>query len=105
MMRTSTPSEVIPATMAESKPGVIEAQQMQHGGVDVMHMNRILDGLQSQVVGGAVHSASSDSTSGEQSCKPMDIMVASLAQLFQAAYLNHRRAAEFAADHYQGLIE
>ena len=45
----------IPARIAIGKCFVIEAEQMQHGGVQVVDVDLVLHGLEPELVGGAVN--------------------------------------------------
>ena len=54
----------IAASVAVSESFVIEAQQMQHGGVKIVDMERIMDSPIPQVIGPTIANASFDSTPG-----------------------------------------
>ena len=48
--------------VAEGEPLVVEPQKMQHGGVDVMNVRWVLDGMHPQFVGGPVANAALQTT-------------------------------------------
>jgi hypothetical protein len=45
---------MIPSLIAEREPPVVDAQQVQHGGVQVMYVDRVLGDVVAEVVGFAV---------------------------------------------------
>ena len=48
--------------VAEGEPLVVESQKMQHGGVDVMNVGWVLDGVHPQFVGGPIAHAALQTT-------------------------------------------
>ena len=53
------------------QPGVIQPQQMQDGGLEVMNVNRILNHMKAQVVGGAQGLARLDPAAGQPHARDM----------------------------------
>src|SRR5262245_57726566 len=78
---------------------VIEPEQVQEGGMQVMHMNRLVDGLESKLVGGAVRDAALDAAAGQPKAKPIRIMIAAVGAFRRG------RAAEFTAANDEGILE
>src|ERR1700733_6254672 len=56
--------EVAPA-VSIGQLQMVDAEQIENGGGQVVHVNRLLNGLVSEVVGGAVCHAALDSATGE----------------------------------------
>src|SRR5262249_10953168 len=54
----------IAAAGMEGEPGVIDAELVQDGGMQVVHADRIFGGLHAEFVGGAVDGASADAATG-----------------------------------------
>ena len=65
----------IAATVAVREPRVVEAEQMQHGRLQVVHVHRFFHGLEPELVGCAVHRAAADAATGHPDREPMVIMV------------------------------
>ena len=86
------------------KPCVIEAEQVQDRGVQVMDMHRFFDGLVAEIVGRAVDHASLDAAAGQPDGKAPVIVVATPAGS-AVDHLDGRRPAELAAAENQRLLE
>ena len=69
----------IPAAEAEREPFVVEAEEMQDGGVEVVHGADVFDGMHAQFVGRAVDGPTFHSPTGEPDGKAFGMMVASVA--------------------------
>ena len=98
MSRTTSPGHIgqaeIAAGVAVGQLLVVDAQQVQHGGVQVVNRDAVLDGLEAELVGGAVGQAAFDAAAGHPHGEAVGIVIAAVAAL------GDRRAAEFAApDH------
>ena len=70
-----------------------------------MNVDAILDGLEAEIVGGAVGHSAADAPAGQESGEGRRIVVSTAAQLFEARVLNHRRAAKLAGDDDERVIE
>ena len=79
--------------------GVIEAEAMQHRGVDIVHRLLVLLGGEAEFVGAANDGASFDSTAGHPDGESIGIVVAAVHAL------GDRQAAEFAVPDDEGGIE
>ena len=77
---------------------MVDAQQVEHGGVKVVNMHDVFDGVVPQFVGCAVRNARFDAAAGHPPRKSFNVMVS-------ATGLRHRRAAKFAPPYHKGVIE
>jgi four helix bundle protein len=89
----------ITAAVAVCEPLVIEAHQVQDGGVEIVDMHAVLDGVNSEFVGRAVDHAAADSATGHPHGETGAVVVAA------ALALGSGRASEFAAPQHQCFIE
>ena len=98
---------VIPAGMPEGQLRVIDAHEMQDGGMEVVDGDGVLHGVVSVVVSGTVGEGRFDAAAGEPHREAVGIVVAAIAQPAFGAVLvfEHRGAAEFAAAHDQRVVE
>lgn len=78
---------------------MVDAEQVEHGGVEVMDADGILDSGVAEVVGGTVGDAWLDAAAGEEVREALDVVVAAVAAL------RHRSAAELAAPNDESVIE
>ena len=65
-----------PFAAGDFEPAGVEAQQVQHGGVDVGDVVRMLDGVEAQLVGRAVDDAPFDPRAGEPDGEAVRMVVA-----------------------------
>ncbi len=75
-----------------------DAEQMQHRGVQVVHVHDVLDRVIAEIVRGAVGDAALDASPGEPHGEGLDVVVAPIA-------LRHRGAPEFAAVNNECVVE
>ena len=73
----------VAAGVAVSEFSVIEAELIQDGRVEVVDVDFVFDGLEAEVVRGAVGDAAFDAAAGEESRECRRVVVAAAAQLFQ----------------------
>ncbi len=78
---------------------MIDAQQVEHGGVEVVHVHGVFDGVVAQLVGSAEGHAGPHAAAGHEQGVSADVVVA------PAVALHHGRAAELAAPNDQGVVE
>ena len=73
------------------KLGVVDAEQVQNGRVDVVDVDGLVDGLEAEVVRGAVDGASLDAAAGESHREPERIVIAAVGRRrrFRDAERNH----------------
>ena len=86
----------VAAGVAESQLGVVEAELIEDGGVEVVDADFVFDGFEAEIVGGSVGDAAFDAAAGEEGGERGRVVVAAAAELLEAGVLDHRRAAEFA---------
>ncbi len=79
--------------------GVVDAHEVENGGVQVVDVQLVLDGAEAEVVGGADGGAGFDATARHPHREAGRIVVAAV------AFLAHRRAAELTAPDDERLIE
>ena len=121
-VRTLTPSEAldnlrlrqnflhhvaVDISQAEVTPGiaigqslVIESQQVKQGGVEIVHVNLVLDCLVAELVGCAIGEAGLDATASQPGREPLGIVIATKiasGSFLFSGILNVGRAAEFTA--------
>src|SRR5262249_59006662 len=90
----------VAAGVAVGELFVIESEEVKYCGVQVVHMDLLLDGLETQVVGCAVDVASLDAAAGHPHGEAVVVMVAAVhLSLVRAGggELDGRRSAEFPA--------
>ena len=75
----------IAAAVAVGEPRVIEAQQVQHRRVQIVHVHRVLHGFEAEFVGGAVRHAALDAAAGQQHAEAVAVVIAAVLHLHQAA--------------------
>ena len=88
----------VAALEAVGQPLVVDAEQVQHRGVQVVDVDDVLDGVVAELVGRAVGDAALDAAAGQPDREALDVVVAAVA-------LGHRRAAELAAPDDQRVVE
>src|SRR5262249_13079224 len=81
---------------------VVNAQQVEHGGMQVVNVDTVLHRVIAKFVGGSIGNAALDVAAGEPDGKTLDVVISSR-QAFVG--LHHRRAAEFAAPDNQRVVE
>ena len=86
----------IPARVAIDEAGVIEAEQMKDRGVQVVDVDRPVDGGVTEVVGGAVNHATFDAASGDPD-REAPVIVVTAHGRFAVGHFDGRRPAELAA--------
>ena len=80
------------------EPLGVEAEQVQHGGVDIGHVMRVLDGMKAEFIGGPMHHSGLDAGAGHPDGEGVRVMVAaSGCEGDVVADFKAGRAAEFCA--------
>src|SRR5262249_15733761 len=82
---------------------MVDAQKVQQGGVQVVDVDGILDGVIAEFVGAAVGDAALDAAAGQDHGEGTHVVVA--AQVQALAALRHGRAAELAAPDDQRVVQ
>ena len=80
---------------------VIESEEVQHGGVQIMHVDPAVGRSEAQFVGSPVNVSSSQPATRHPHRKGIDMMIA--ARRF--SWFAHRSASEFATPDHQGVFE
>ncbi len=86
--------------VAEGQFFVIEAQEVEDGGVKVVHVDFVLDGFVAEFIGGAVGEAGFDAAAGEPGGEAEGVVVAAGAIFFGVG-----GAAKLAAPPDEGVFE
>ena len=87
---------------------VIETEEMEDGGVEVVDVDAVLGGLESEVVGGAVDVAAFDAPACQPHGESVVIVVATVDFAAVASWGGHfddGGASEFAAPDDEGFVE
>ena len=91
----------VAAGVAVGELFVVEAQQVQDRGVQVVDVDLVFDGGEAEFVGGAVDVAALDAAAGQPHGEAVVVVVAAV----EARQLGDRRAAELAAPDHQRAVE
>ena len=86
----------VSALEAVSQLFVIDAEQMQKRGVEVVDVGAVFLGVVTKRIGCAMGHSALDTAAGELKIKTLHVMITTHGALVT---LGHRRAAEFAAPH------
>ena len=89
-----------PALEPVGQLGVIEAQQMQDRGVQVVHVHLVFRDIEAELVAFAERESRLDAAAGQPHREGIRVMVAAV-----GAPLHHRRAAEFAAPDDERVVQ
>src|SRR6185437_16005904 len=89
----------VAAVAGEGESFVVEAEDVEDGGVDVVDVDLILDGVEAELVGRAEGEARLDAAAGHEHAEAVGVMVAAVLPL------GHGGAAEFAAPDDEGPFE
>ena len=81
---------------------VVEAHQMQEGGVEVVNVDAVLHGLGTVIVGQAVSVAAADAATGQPDGESIGVVVAAGVLAFA---LGGSSATEFAAEKNESILE
>src|SRR3954468_10987224 len=96
----------VAAGVAIGQLGVVEAEQVEHGRVQVMHMDLALDGLDAELIRGAVDVAALDTATSQPDRETLGVVIAALlGSSAVVAGLGGGSPAELASPDDQGLIE
>ncbi len=94
--------------VAEGEAFVVEAEEVEDGGVEVMDVDGVNGGLEAEVIGGAVDGAAFDAATGEPHGKAVVIVVAAVDFAGIGTWggeFDDRGAAEFAAPDDERIVE
>ena len=88
------------AVVVEGEAFVVETEEVEDGGVEVVRGDGVVRGLESKLIGGAVAHAAFHSGTGKPSGEAVRIMVAPV-----GAGLKHWHAAELGGEHYERVFQ
>ena len=88
-----------------SQLGVIQAQQMQHGGLKIMDVHRILDRLISELIACAIDNPRTNTSARKNYIETMRVVIATAPLLAFHFAFGRGHSAKLAAHDYQRLIE
>ena len=94
----------VTASVAVSEAFVVNAQEMENGGVQVVNVDAIVDGAEAEVIAGAVGHAALDAAAGQPHGEAPAVVVAAVVVLGQRA-LAVDGASELAAPDDQRVVE
>ena len=77
----------VAAGVTVGQPRVVEAQAVQHRGVQVVDVDRLLDGAEAELVGRAVNVAAVDAAAGHPHREAVVIVVAAVHLALVGAFL------------------
>ena len=89
----------VAATPAHGEAFVVDADQVQHGGVEVVDFDLVLNGSVAPFIGGTIGHAAFDASAGHPDGKALGIVIATIRSLGKGG------TAEFAGKNQQGFIE
>src|SRR5436305_13657244 len=89
-----------PALEFVGEPGMVEAEQMHHGRVQVMDVDWVLDDVESELVRFAEANSGFDAAACHPHGECVGVMVAAV-----GAALDHRGAAEFSAPDNERVVK
>jgi hypothetical protein len=88
----------VAALMPDGEPFVIDAKEMKHRGVKVVHVDGSFDDVVAEVVGGPVRDSGFDAAAGHPNRESAHVMIAAIG-------LVHRCAAELTAPNDQRVFQ
>ena len=94
----------VTSSIAIGQALVIKPQQVKQGGVEVVHMDLVLDRLVPELVGGAIGEAGLDAAASQPGREPVGIVIATGRFLF-TALLSVGVPTEFAAPPDDGVLQ
>lgn len=89
----------IAAGMAEGEFFVVQAEQVENGGVEIVHVEFVFDGFISPFISGAVGIAGTNAAAGQPNGESLRVVVASIVVLGEGS------AAEFTAPPNKSVLE
>ena len=92
----------VAALAAEGEPFVVDAELVKNGGVEIVDVNLVLNGVIAELVGGTVGEARLHSTAGHPHCEAVRVMITTPGF---PHHLSDRGAAKFAAPDDKGIVK
>src|SRR5260370_32870586 len=95
----------VPSAVAVGQLGVLDAEEVEDGRVNIVHVDGFIDGLEAEIVGGAVDRAALHRASGEPHGEAEGIVIAAaLHRTAGTADFADGGAAEFGPAYNQGIL-
>src|SRR6188508_3027511 len=91
----------VAALKAEGEARMVEPQQVENGGMNIVDVHAVLHGIEAEFVGLADDGAAFNAASGEPHGEGVDVMIPAGG----LAVFTHGCASEFAAPNHQGVVE
>ena len=91
--------------VAEGEAGVVDAEELENGGLKVVDVNGIFGDVETKVIGLADGDAGLDATAGHPHGEGLRVMVPAVAAFEGGTGFNHGSTAEFAAPNDESVIE
>ena len=88
------------AVMKDAEVFMVKAEEVEHGGVEVVERVDVFNGLGSEFVGGAMGYAGFDAGTGQYGAETIRVVIAAF-----GAFLEHRHSAEFGAPKDQSVLQ
>ena len=85
--------------MTEGQALVVDSQEVQYRGVEIVNVDLVFDGAETEGIGCAICRASADASAGEEDAEAVVVVVAAVTVFAGCG------AAELAAPENQGFIE
>src|SRR5262245_19230720 len=97
----------ISAAVMVSEPGMVNAQQVQNGRMQVVNVDRFVDHLESEIVGSAVDHPSFDASAGHPHCECERVVIAAVLKSGSTvtSRFDHGRAAEFGTADHERIVK
>src|SRR5207253_3423784 len=90
---------VVAPAVAVGQPLMVQPEQVQDGGMQVMDMDLVMDRVPTELVGSAVCEAAPDSAASKPHGEAEGVMVAAV------PFLGHRCPPELPAPDHQGILQ
>ena len=84
--------------------GVVNAQQMQDGRVQVVYMHRLIDYFEAEIIGGSINQAALYAAASHPHRESEGVVIAAVLYSV-AAHFNYGRAAEFGTADHQSVVK
>jgi len=84
---------------------VVDAEEVEDGGLEVVHVDGVTDDVHAEVIGFSEGEAGSDAASGHPDCEGVRVMIASPAGAVVEVSLDEGGSPEFTAPDDEGIVE
>ena len=94
--------------MAIGQSFVIDAKEVEAGGVEVVDVDFVFDNTETKLISGAMGRSSFDAATGHPNAEALLMVIAAWGGFRSCAgvvLLNHGRAAKFASPYHQGIVQ